>query len=57
MVIQIYIIIHRVYKYFEKDKSIHYSYIYELKFNKSVLKITCLKNFIDFINKYKYPKS
>jgi hypothetical protein len=57
VVIQIYIIIRRVYKYFEKEKSIHYSYIYELKFNKSVLKITCLKNFIDFINKYKYPKS
>ena len=39
-------------KYFEKEKSLHYSYIYELKFNKSVLKITSLKSFVNFINKY-----
>jgi hypothetical protein len=44
-------------KYFEKKKSLHYSYIYELKFNKSVLKITSFKSFVDFINKYKYPQS
>jgi len=44
-------------KYFEKEKSTHYSYIYELQFNKSVLKITSLKDFIKFINKYKYLDS
>jgi len=44
-------------KYFEKEKSLHYSYIYELKFNKSVLQITSFKSFVDFINKYKYPQS
>ena len=44
-------------KYFEKDKNIHYSYLYELHFNKSVLKITSLKSFVNFINKYKYSES
>ena len=44
-------------KYFEKEKSLYYSYVYELKFNKSVLKITSLKSFVNFINKYKYSQS
>jgi hypothetical protein len=39
------------------DKSIYHSYIYELKVNKSVLKIKSLKSFVNFINKYKYSDS
>lgn len=42
-------------KYFEKEKNTHYSYVYELQFTKSVLKIKTMKDFVSFINKYKYP--
>lgn len=44
-------------KYFENDKSIHYTYLYELIFNKSVLKINNLNDFKKFIQKYKFSNS
>ena len=43
--------------YFERDKSIHYTYIYQLEFKASVLKINSYNDFILFLNTYKYPDS
>ena len=44
--------------YFKKDKSLHYTYLYEIELNKSsILQINNINDFINFINKYKYPKS
>jgi len=43
-------------KYFE-EKSIHYTYVYELILNNTVLKINNLSEFIDFINTFKYSDS
>jgi len=44
-------------EYYKEQKSIHYTYVYEIIMNKSVLKICNLNQFQHFIRKFKYSDS